>query len=591
MATAYYTIDHDLIDSDLQYFAVRICIESSTGFMDGLGSSDWQNLHATVGGLECYCEVVLWDITNDEAELWVKIPSALAAEDITIKIETGSNNYEREITSSTVIDDFTGDDNDDPNGDLWDKSVSGYDYLSIQDNTLYYDSPGGDANFYSQIQSKFILSGDFDIQLDFVEYALEHPTDGISYLGMLDLRSLGGSTLAGIGAIWRHGDGSRTYYGRQESSNTYLTRAELTGKVRVVRESGVITAYYWKNSQWEWDGNTDGLEIVASNTDDLKIRILFEQENNSEVEGYVDNFTINSCDGTTGYVSETGEVPAQNVWDENFSAVYHMAQDPSGGADCILDSTSNENHGTPGGSMTSGDLVDGGFGKAIDFDGSDDYINCGSDSSLDDITAKTIDIQFNPTGWGGNNSGRLLSKSNASAYGWEIFLNSTYEYIKFVQSTTGDYGNWASPEESIDLSTDYVLSVLYDRSSGGNDPTMWIDGSSVTVTEVVSPVGNIQSDASSNLFIGYRNDDTRHFSGPISEVRISNVFRSDAWIKATYHALNDSLLTYSATDPDAVPPDYTNLKPEMFDSSDVFSIGHLGERYAMTDESTTFEII
>ncbi|MHA2343272.1 MAG: DUF2341 domain-containing protein, partial [Candidatus Hodarchaeales archaeon] len=62
------------------------------------------------------------------------------------------------------------------------------------------------------------------------------------------------------------------------------------------------------------------------------------------------------------------------VWDDNYEFVLHMNQDPS--SSDILDSTSNgfDFDVESTGSMTSNDLVDGQIGKAISFDGVDDYI-------------------------------------------------------------------------------------------------------------------------------------------------------------------------------------------------------------------------
>ena len=51
-----------------------------------------------------------------------------------------------------------------------------------------------------------------------------------------------------------------------------------------------------------------------------------------------------------------------------------MAQDPSGTAPQILDSTANANHGTTYGVWTSDELVAGVVGKAISFNGSGQYI-------------------------------------------------------------------------------------------------------------------------------------------------------------------------------------------------------------------------
>lgn len=69
---------------------------------------------------------------------------------------------------------------------------------------------------------------------------------------------------------------------------------------------------------------------------------------------------------------------SENVWDSDYWAVWHMAQDPT---TSILDSTSNDRRLTSYGSMTTGDLVDGPFGKAIDFDGTDDRLQISSGPS------------------------------------------------------------------------------------------------------------------------------------------------------------------------------------------------------------------
>ena len=54
-------------------------------------------------------------------------------------------------------------------------------------------------------------------------------------------------------------------------------------------------------------------------------------------------------DDNATYIGDTDDEVAENVWDANFVAVYHMNQDPSGGASAIKDSTSNDNEGTSAG--------------------------------------------------------------------------------------------------------------------------------------------------------------------------------------------------------------------------------------------------
>jgi hypothetical protein len=91
-------------------------------------------------------------------------------------------------------------------------------------------------------------------------------------------------------------------------------------------------------------------------------------------------------DDNTAYVGAVGSSPAQSVWDADFSAVYNMAQNPAGVAPQLLDSTVNGHHMTTYGSMSSGDLVDGAVGKAIDFDGADDYADTANIAATADWT-------------------------------------------------------------------------------------------------------------------------------------------------------------------------------------------------------------
>lgn len=74
--------------------------------------------------------------------------------------------------------------------------------------------------------------------------------------------------------------------------------------------------------------------------------------------------------------------------------VYSMDEDPSGSAPQFTDRTGNGNNGTSAGSMTSGDVVAGQLGSAIDFDGSDDYINTNGEP-LATATAATISAWVN----------------------------------------------------------------------------------------------------------------------------------------------------------------------------------------------------
>ena len=324
MATAYYSIDSDLIDSDLTNFPVGVKIESSTGFLSGLSSTDWQYIHATVGGVECYVEIELWDTTNEEAVLWVRVPTVSFSADTIIKIETGASN--------------------------------------------------------------------------------------------------------------------------------------------------------------------------------------------------------------TSYVGETGDTAAQTVWDSNFAAVYHMAQDPSSGTGAILDSTSNAHHGTTSGSMTTSDLVSSGLGKGIEFDGGNDCIDI---SNLDNTNYSwTFEYQMSYTD--DSNSAFLLDfQTGRFALAGNVSGTSGFSFYDGAWTRVCDMPSALS-----------VLAMTLDASS--YDAVAYINGS-LAGTETGKYNSPKHLYGTGRINAAYNN--TSPIICTTAEFRISNVVRSSAWIKATAYSLNDALLTYSATDP------------------------------------------
>jgi hypothetical protein len=100
----------------------------------------------------------------------------------------------------------------------------------------------------------------------------------------------------------------------------------------------------------------------------------------------------------------------------------------------------------------------------------------------------------------------------------------------------------------------YHVAVTYDRSSTTNDPVLYIDGASKTVTERFSPSGSINGDESLNHFIArYYQTAGPYGDGLIDEVRISNIARSAAWIEAEHNnQKTDS--TFYVIDDDWVGP-------------------------------------
>lgn len=255
-----------------------------------------------------------------------------------------------------------------------------------------------------------------------------------------------------------------------------------------------------------------------------------------------------SAADNTSYVGDIGDTPAQNVWDSNFKAVYHMCQDPSGGTNCIKDSTSNANHGTPQGSMTSGDLVDGLVNGAIDFDGSDDYIDCGNSTSLDITSTLTLEAILCPgsdLASGLTAIKGIISKQHVPTLNQDTYCFFINKSGKLQMGTYG--GNIQSSKATWTGGVDYYVAGTYESSTLSGD--LFING----IKETLSTDNyDTMSSSTNDLTIGVNSPSTNDFwEGKIEEVRVSNVVRSDAWIKATYYSLFNQLVS-TAQDSDSV---------------------------------------
>jgi biopolymer transport protein ExbB len=130
------------------------------------------------------------------------------------------------------------------------------------------------------------------------------------------------------------------------------------------------------------------------------------------------NTTIGMYYGNSAIASDPSTT---STWNAQYIGVWHMSENPAGSAPQVLDYTNGSNNGTSAGGMTSGDLLAGKIGDAIDFDGSNDYIDLG-DILIDGRTQISIEVWFNPTfirtkgSPSGHNSseGAIVHKNGAS---------------------------------------------------------------------------------------------------------------------------------------------------------------------------------
>lgn len=116
------------------------------------------------------------------------------------------------------------------------------------------------------------------------------------------------------------------------------------------------------------------------------------------------------------------------------------------------------------------------------------------------------------TGAGGGSFGRVVTNTAGDRTMW---YDSAGGIFLWTVGFTTFGGQWSIAIPS--TGAWHHLAWTYDAGSTANDPIMYVDGSSVTVTEVQAPSGTLLTTGTAFL-IGNRNDGIRHWNGKIAEV-------------------------------------------------------------------------
>jgi len=379
----------------------------------------------------------------------------------------------------------------------------------------------------------------------------------------------GGSDGAYIRIIYATSTNGTSWSNFQRSINigsegTYDTQYAF--KPSVIKESSVSYKIWYTG----YDGSSHRI-IYATSTDGISWS-NFQLVINKNSEGTYDTsrahvpFVIKESNNLykiwyAGYngskdrilyaTSEDGKVWTKNVanrvWDDNFVGVWHMSQEPTGGTGCILDSTSNQNNGTPHGNMTASDLVDGKIGKALDFDGNDDYteINgiCSDINSNGNYFTSTFAIKHGTTlpssdsdtvlsmhGVTGNSNRAIFwIEPNHNYFSFILLNTSATEIIRLTSTKNVCDDNW------------HIVDLVYNAAN--KNFTSYIDGVQ-DQTGTASSNFVIESNGRASIGQEYDASTSDFFNGIIDEVRVSKIARSADWIKATYYSNWDNLVTF-----------------------------------------------
>jgi len=293
---------------------------------------------------------------------------------------------------------------------------------------------------------------------------------------------------------------------------------------------------------------SDGYDIRFTDSDGVTL-LKYERERhdaaNQKAEYWVRIPAVSSTTDTEFYIyygkpdASDGADPT-DVWDGNFKMVQHMKDDPD--ASHIKDSTVNANDGTKKAANEPVE-ADGKIAKAQDFDGDNDYISIPDFFSNEGQITVEMWVKFDDIS---NSPSMFESQSDTDRF--SIYLTGTAPYQ--LDGIAGGNGEFALPNTGgTDLSTGifYHIAYVFNKDSGLYAYLNGVLDKSDTGTATPISGGSPKIGARSALVEG------RFTDGIIDEVRISNTVRGAAWIKASYHSGNDTLVSYGSEETLAVP--------------------------------------
>ena len=160
------------------------------------------------------------------------------------------------------------------------------------------------------------------------------------------------------------------------------------------------------------------------------------------------------------------------------------------------------------------------------FDGGDDIINCGSDSSLDNIWSGggTLTAWINPSSDGEGDDGRIVEKRD-DGDGWTFVVreesSGSCKLKLFVNysTTNGQYVSGAD----VTIGAWNHIALVYDTSGAGASyrPTIYVNGVVSALSSTTDSVGTADTDVSEDVTIGGNKTPLdRCFDGKIANVAL-----------------------------------------------------------------------
>lgn len=208
--------------------------------------------------------------------------------------------------------------------------------------------------------------------------------------------------------------------------------------------------------------------------------------------------------------------------------------------------TAYDSAGTNDGTITSATWTTGRIGGALNFDGTDDKVNCGTDSSLNLTETLTISAWVKRSRTGGTVEGIFSRASSWSGVSYMMYTLHVWGYSdRFafrVSNGTSLLSSLGLPSKSAD--TWYHVTGSYDSTTGTTK--LYVDGV-LEASATDASFGSLNSRSPTGIGYDPLNGNRHYFAGIIDDIRIYNKELTSQEVQDIYTGINQAPVITSVT--------------------------------------------
>src|SRR5580698_7448372 len=172
------------------------------------------------------------------------------------------------------------------------------------------------------------------------------------------------------------------------------------------------------------------------------------------------------------------------TWSNEFMAVYHLNENPAGGAPQMNDSTANANHATMNGTVLASQQQPGEIGGSVNFEG-DTWASLANPANFSFERTNS----FSLSGWlnmASNSAGTLLSKFVGGNAGWALLQepSSTNPMFALGLFSSGEGTMALAQTPAVSTGTWHYVVATYTGSSTVAGMNIYVDGVNQPLTTI-----------------------------------------------------------------------------------------------------------